>query len=32
MKDKKKKIDKEATKYDVDKDTQAKAQNMQHLA
>ncbi len=25
MKDKKKKIDKEATKYDVDRDTQAKA-------
>lgn len=31
MNDKKKKIEKELTKYDVDKDTQFKAQNLQHL-
>lgn len=32
MNDKKKKIQKELTKYDVDRDTQAKALNVQHLA
>ncbi|CDW89734.1 UNKNOWN [Stylonychia lemnae] len=32
MNDKRKKIEKELTKYDVDKETQAKSQNVQHLA
>ncbi len=32
MNEKKRKIEKEQAKYDVDKDTQAKSQNMQHLA
>ena len=32
MNDKKRKVDKELTKYDVDHDTQAKAQKVQHLS
>ncbi len=32
MNEKKKKIEKELTKYDVDKDTQAKSMNLQHLS
>ncbi len=31
MNDKKRKIEKEMTKYDVDKETQAKAHNLQHI-
>ena len=31
MNDKKRKVEKEATKYDVDKDTQASAHKVQHL-
>lgn len=32
MNDKKRKLEKELTKYDVDKDTQAKSQKVQHLS
>jgi hypothetical protein len=32
MNDKRKKVEKELTKYDVDKDTHAKALNVQHLS
>ena len=32
MNDKKRKIEREATKYDVDHETQAKALNVQHLS
>jgi tryptophanyl-tRNA synthetase len=32
MNEKKRKIEKELTKYDVDKDTQAKSQKVQHLS
>lgn len=31
MNEKKRRAEKEATKYDVDRDTQAKASNVQHL-
>jgi len=31
MNEKKRKMEKELTKYDVDRDTQFKAQNLQHL-
>lgn len=32
MNDRRRKAEKEATKYDVDKETQAKSQNVQHLS